>query len=131
MTGVLLVDDSATGRLRLRRAIEAALPDPTFHDAATAEEGLAHFLRGGIDIVFLDMLLDPGRSTEHPLEADKALSLMRRILGERPDMPVVLVTALPRQHPDVIRAMSLGAAAYLEKSIDRESVAAALQRLGA
>lgn len=129
MTGVLLVDDSPTIRLRLRRAIERAMPDPQFREAATASEGLVHFLRGGVDVVFLDMLLDADARSGPDARTDDSIGLMRRILAEAPETPVVIVTALPRQHPEVIRAMSLGAAGYIEKSIERDAVADVLAQL--
>lgn len=130
---VLIVDDSPTVRLRLQKAIERARPETRVDEASSAEAGLARFLRGGIDLVFLDMMLDPHAAppSAPPAEEDlgRTLDLMRRILDDAPATPIVLVTALPREHPAVVRAMSLGAAGYLEKDASAAKVAQLLGQI--
>jgi ActR/RegA family two-component response regulator len=66
-------------------------------------------------VVFLDMMLDDSAHAG-------GLNALRAMLEERPDARIVLVTALPGEHPDVVKAVSLGAFGHLGKPIRTEAV---------
>ena len=130
MPRYLVVDDSRTSRLLLMGLLRAASREPAdILEAANLDEALDAFSRAPPDVVFLDMQLDllvtgePGGST-----GNVALEAMLR---ERPDTRVVLVTALPADHPDVVDALERGARTLLAKPVSRPALEGALTALQA
>lgn len=51
------------------------------------------------------------------------------MLAARPRTRVVLTTARPREHPEVVEALGLGAYAYLAKPLRRGAIEEILQRI--
>ena len=104
---VLIVDDSATNRMKLQTAISNL-----GHDTELAEDGaqaLDRLARGGIDLVLLDIVM-PGVDGFDVLRA----------MAESPDMrnvPVLVISSLEYSE-DVARAIELGAADFLTKQFD-------------
>ncbi|MCA1814491.1 MAG: response regulator [Halobacteriales archaeon] len=125
----LVVDDDRTSRRLLSVALRQVEPAAEVDEASSLDEALASFEHAPPEVVFLDMMLDlthggqPGGST-----GLVALSLMRDL---RPDARVVLVTSLPRDDPDVLDALQLGAMEHLEKPYGVPAVRAALQSVRA
>ncbi|HEV8361336.1 MAG TPA: response regulator [Candidatus Thermoplasmatota archaeon] len=120
----LVVDDSRTSRLALAAMLRAAGPGCEVEEAGSLDEALAAFGRQRPDFVFLDLQLDlqvtgtPGGST--------GLVVLDCMLREDPGARVVVVTALPADHPDVLDAVDLGAAAVMGKPVTRDALARAL-----
>lgn len=116
---LLIVDDEALARLRLRSLIEQGLPDldaQVVGEAADAEQALALLRTTAVDVVLLDIQM-PGRDG---LRLAAALKLL-------PQPPaVVFVTA----HSDyALQAFELEATDYLTKPVLRERLRAALLRV--
>jgi len=116
---VLLVDDEALARTRLRWLIDQGLPELGAHvvgEVADAEQALAWLREESVDLVLLDIQM-PGRDGLRLAAALKALP--------RPPA-VVFVTA----HSDhALRAFELQATDYLTKPVMRERLRAALLRV--
>jgi two-component system response regulator AlgR len=114
---ILLVDDEAPARERLRRLIEE-LGDgySVVGEAANGEQALATARETDVDVVLLDQKM-PGLSG---LETAAALEELD------PPPAVVLVTAYPDYALD---AFECHVADYLVKPVRRERLAATLERL--
>jgi DNA-binding NtrC family response regulator len=106
---LLVIDDDPA----VRRSLAAALEGDGLRvtPAATAEEGLALYVRETPDIVVLDLFL-PDR---HGLEVLKALR------AADPEAAVVVVTASDDVR-DGVEAMKLGALEYLVKPYDLDAL---------
>ncbi|WP_058554694.1 LytTR family DNA-binding domain-containing protein [Thiohalocapsa sp. ML1] len=114
---ILLVDDEALARERLRRLIEE-LGDgyEVVGEAATGEAAIAAMLESDADLVLLDQKM-PGMSG---LDAAAALAQLD------PPPAVVLVTAYPEY---ALEAFEHDVADYLVKPVRRERLQAALERV--
>lgn len=106
MTRFLVVDDSPTIRMMLVASIRQATGGPTPAEAADRAGAIEAFRQQQPEVVFLDLMLAQG---------EKGTDVLSDILQERPDCKVVVVTALPRDHPEVMAAISHGAFGYLQK----------------
>lgn len=116
----LLVDDSATVRLVLRRALEAASPGCRVVEATTHEQAIAAFDADAPALTFLDMRLGP---------FEGGTSTLKALLAADPGARVVLATGLAREDPEVVEAVSAGAFAYLRKPVRAEDIRATLELL--
>jgi two-component system, LytTR family, response regulator AlgR len=119
---LLIVDDEALARLRLRSLLDslsAIAPDLELNlcaEAANADEAL-HALRDqAVDVVLLDIGL-PGRDGLRLAGALKAL----------PQPPAVVFVTAHAEH--ALQAFELEALDYLTKPVRRERLLAALQRV--
>ncbi|RMG19296.1 MAG: response regulator [Deltaproteobacteria bacterium] len=84
---------------------------------ATAEEAIARYEQGGIDLVVTDLVM-PGTD---------GLALVAALRDRDPDVPIVVVT----QREDVrsaVEALRLGVNEYLVKPVDREMLILAAER---
>lgn len=115
MTRFLIVDDSRTSRLTLAAAIRNASPRADIAEAQDVAAAIHAFTAGKPDVVFMDMMLDDTAATS-------GLNAVRNMLDTDPLARIVLVTALPAEHPDVMKAVSLGAFGHLGKPIRTEAV---------
>lgn len=114
---ILIADDEAPARLRLRRLLAEHVGGEVVAEAASGNETLAAVERTRPDLVLLDIRMPggDGLSVAHAL---------RRL-----DVPpaVVFVTA----HADrALAALEVGAAAYLVKPVIGERLASAIERAG-
>ena len=119
---LLIVDDSPSIRLRISAALKQATIGATLLEAADAAGAMAVFTKEQPDVVFLDMMLAQGPG---------GLTVLKDMLGERPDARIVLITSLPPGHPDMIEAIGLGAVAHLPKPISNDAVRRVLDQLEA
>lgn len=116
---VLLVDDEALARLRLRSLIEQGLPELGAHvigEAADADQTLALLRDQAVDVVLLDIQM-PGRDGLRLAAALKAL----------PQPPAVIFVTAHSDH--ALQAFELQATDYLTKPVMRERLRAALLRV--
>jgi DNA-binding NtrC family response regulator len=110
----LLVDDSPTVRLALAAAIRNAHRGALeIVEAGDADEALRQFEAARPDVVFLDMMLGPGR---------QGSDVLREILKRDPASKVVLVTGLAPDDPQVKQAIGQGAFALLQKPTRTDAV---------
>jgi two-component system response regulator AlgR len=119
---VLIVDDEALARLRLRSLVES-LGEPPGEPAATvvgeaddAESALAWLQREAADVLLLDIRM-PGRGGLRLAAALKTL----------PQPPAVVFVTAHAEH--ALDAFELEAVDYLTKPVRRERLQAALQRV--
>jgi len=104
---VLIVDDSATNRLKLQTAVSNL-----GHDTEVAEDGaqaLDRLASGGIDLVLLDILMPKVDGFD-----------VLRAMADDPEMrdvPVLVISSLEYSE-DVARAIELGATDFLTKQFD-------------
>lgn len=127
MRSVLIVDDSRSIRLALAQAIRQAWgPDVEILGAEDQEKAWSVLETTKLDVVFLDMIM-PGE-TETP-ESAVGLEILRDIAEEKPEVPVVVVSGLPHNHPIMIHAISLGAIAHLPKPVRPADVKRLLENL--
>lgn len=105
MGRILIVDDSSTVRLKLRKAVAAV-----GHESLAVPDGpaaLAALRAEAFDTVLLDILM-PGMDGYEVLETAKADPATR-------DIPVIVISALSDTMENVVRAMRLGAEDFLPK----------------
>ncbi len=115
---VLLVDDEALARLRLRSLL-AQIDEPAstvVGDAADATQALALCHDNACDLLLLDIGL-PGRDGMQLAAALRAL----------PTPPSVVFVTAHAEH--ALRAFEIDAADYLTKPVSRERLRSALQRV--
>ncbi len=111
---ILIVDDSATTRALIKRAVTAAgLPVERMVEAANGKAGLDALAQGGVDLVLADL---------HMPEVD-GLEMTRRIMAnpQTSSIPVVIISAEP--NPDTIAQLQQhGIKGYLRKPFTPEAV---------
>lgn len=115
---LLLVDDEALARLRLRSLLES-IDAPALQIAGEAEDADAALLwlrRETADVLLLDIRM-PGRSGLALAEALQSL----------PQPPAVIFVTAHEDH--ALKAFELAAVDYLTKPVRRERLQAALQRV--
>jgi DNA-binding NtrC family response regulator len=121
MAQYLIVDDSRTSRLMLAQAVRTASGGPCeIAEAQDLDEALNAFETHRPEVVFLDMMLD--LQTRGESGGSTGLVALQAMLEEQAGARVVLVTALPQDHPDVVSAISMGAFAFLNKPVRTEEV---------
>ena len=112
---ILIADDEAPARMRLRRLIEEAGAGEVIAEAANGRETLAAVEREQPDLVLLDIRMPEG----------DGLSVARALSDASVPPAVVFVTA----HSDrALAALEAGAVAYLVKPVLGERLHAALDR---
>ncbi len=115
---LLIVDDEALARLRMRSLLESLQPELGLHingEAANAEQALQALRSEPADLVLLDIGM-PGRDGLRLAAALKAL----------PQPPAVVFVTAHAQH--ALRAFELEALDYLTKPVRQDRLRAALQR---
>lgn len=109
----LIVDNAPAVRLALKRHI---LEVEHFADVKEAESGkaaMAICAEWHPNIVFTGMGLANG---------EKGLPFVVHLLEQDPTATVILCTSMPKEHPDVAEALSVGAFSYLPKPVRAEAV---------
>lgn len=119
-TRILIVDDSRA----IHDQVDAALAAHGYQDiyhAGSAQEAVTFYEAKRPDIVLVDMLM-PGPD---------GAELCRELLARHPKASLVVLTALPPEHPKVIDALSQGARAIIHKPVGARDLVAALQKVHA
>ena len=113
-TRVLVVDDDADIRNLLSRYLEGQGFSTDL--AANRSEAEQKVAAGGIDLVVLDVMLTDG----------SGLDLCRELKDRRPDLAIILLTAL-KEDVDRIVGLELGADDYLGKPFNPRELAARIR----
>ncbi len=113
-TRVLVVDDDADIRNLLSRYLEGQGFSTDL--AANRSEAEQKVAAGGIDLVVLDVMLPDG----------SGLDLCRELKDRRPDLAIILLTAL-KEDVDRIVGLELGADDYLGKPFNPRELAARIR----
>ena len=99
-----MVEDDATCRFAMSRAVEKRFPDAHLHTAATLTEAQTIKNRNAIDFFILDLHLPDGSGVDLLLDAKSTV----------PDAHVVIITATPL--PEYVEiANSVGVQRFIEK----------------
>ena len=118
-TRILVVDDSSS----VRAVLESHLRRLGFKDvrsAAAVDEAIAIFREQEPRLVFLDLVIGGGSGLDFAAVA----------LEEKPFTTIVVVTALPRGHEDVVSAFAEGVQEYLPKPARFAAVRDVVSHLG-
>lgn len=118
MRRVLLVDDHPVIRQGFRRILTQAFSDLSVAEAETGEQAIALSLSSIWDLIILDLSL-PGLS---------GLEVIRDVRRMQPTSRIIVVSMHPPQQ-FARRALSVGAAAYLEKSAAPEEMVKAVSEV--
>lgn len=108
MRTILIVDDEATARYAVRRALEHKYRIAEADSAAAAREAIP---RERPDVVLLDVVM-PG---------EDGISVLRWMREHQHEQPVLMVSALDTAK-SAVEALQLGAADYLVKGFDIEEL---------
>jgi len=106
MRTILIVDDDATARYGMRRALEGRYRVVEAESADAARKR-----RGGVDLILLDLVM-PG---------EDGLSFLRGLRDEGDQTPVLVVSALDTAKM-AVEALRSGAADYIVKGFDIEEL---------
>ena len=122
LTRVLIVDDEALARLRLRSLIDGMPEAGAFivGEASDAVEAMAWLQRGGVDALLLDIRMPGPNSAQAGLRLAAAIKALAQ-------PPLVVFISAHNEH--ALAAFDLDAVDYLTKPVRRERLAAALQRV--
>lgn len=116
----LIVDNAPAVRQALIMAIRSIRPRAQFVEASTGKECLDAAAKAAFDAIFTGMRLTDG---------EPALPCILQLMDAEPGRPVLLCTVMPQNHPEVIEALSSGAAAYLPKPVSMADIRMALERI--
>jgi two-component system, NarL family, invasion response regulator UvrY len=115
---VLVVDDHAIVRRGMISLLREHFKDVGIVEAEDSRQGFAVVLETALDLAIVDISM-PGRS---------GLDLIRDIKGEKPDLPVLVVSAHPEKDY-AVRALKLGAAGYVSKQSASDVLVSAVKRV--
>lgn len=117
---ILIVDDSPTIRLTLRKILEGLTHDDTHvEETDSGETALAAFKRTPPNVVFLDIEL--GKKDGN--------TVLRELLAIQPDAKVILATSAQPNDERVTDAIGQGAFGLIQKPLRRDDVARALAEI--
>lgn len=108
MGRILIVDDSSTVRLKLRKAVEVLGHEPVA--VGGGQEALRAMHETAFDTVLLDIVM-PEMDGFDVLAAAKANPVTK-------DIPVIVISSLSDTMASVVRAMELGAEDFLPKDFE-------------
>jgi len=115
---ILIVDDHAVVRLGLKQLIEEAYPYAKLEQAATGKEALGMLDRIRWDLVILDVNLPD----------QNGIDLLKAMKASHVSIPVMMLSLHPEEQY-ALRALKLGAAAYLTKERAPEELATAIKQV--
>jgi two-component system, NarL family, invasion response regulator UvrY len=115
---ILIVDDHALLRRGMISLLREHFKDVEFGECADSRQGFAAVLESTWDLVILDISM-PGRN---------GLDLIRDIRGEKPDLPILVVSA-HAERDYAVRALKLGAAGYVSKQSAADVLVSAVKRV--
>lgn len=116
MIKILIVDDHAVVRSGIRQFLSETDDVAVIAEASNGEEGLALALKGGFDVVVLDVTLPDMNGLE----------VLKRIRRKNPDLPVLMFSMLA-EADFAIPALGAGASGYLSKDSAPEQILSAIR----
>jgi len=114
---IVIADDHPLYRQALLQMLGDRFPGTLLHDAQDVEalQGILEVC-GEVDLLLLDLHI-PGAI---------GLSALSWLVGQRPQLPVIIISA--NTHPETVRrAIDHGAAAFLSKSADVDTMVACMK----
>ena len=117
MTQVLVADDEALARVRLRGLLEVVLPGAEIAEACDGREALLRLQDRPVDLVFLDIRM-PGMD---------GIEVVRHLAALDVEAPRVIFTTAYDHF--AIQAFEVGAVGYLVKPIRLEQLTATMERI--
>lgn len=110
MVKILVIDDNTDNLITFEAIMREAMPDSEVITARSGEEGITRALQTDPDAIVLDILMPgmDGFETCRELKRDERLR----------DIPVVFLTAMRSDRDSRVKALELGAEAFLTKPID-------------
>lgn len=113
---ILAIDDSNVNLLIIKKTVEKYLPEEQFESATNGKEGIALALSWQPDTILLDLQMPEmdGFDTIHFLKQNPATAYI----------PIIIITAAEVKSKERIRALNLGADAFLQKPISPPELAA-------
>ncbi|SDJ60076.1 two component transcriptional regulator, LuxR family [Paraburkholderia steynii] len=118
MIRILIADEHAIIRRGLKQIVETTTDMVVACEAAQGFEVLDGLREEPVDLLLLDMSM-PGIA---------GIDLIRRVHGERPTLPVLVLTIHNEAHV-VYRALRAGATGYVTKDSEPEVLLAAIRKL--
>ncbi|OGV50596.1 MAG: histidine kinase [Lentisphaerae bacterium GWF2_52_8] len=104
---ILIVDDSATARMFIRRCLEiSGLREAEFTEAGNGEEAMSLLKEGDVSAVFTDLNM-PGMDGETLLRKVRSSPMLT-------ELPVIIVSSAGNQAREK-KLLEMGAAAVLKK----------------
>ena len=116
---VLLVDDHTIARGGVRLLFGTCSDIRIVAEASCMADALAQLATCQIDVVITDINM-PGKG---------GLELLRVLQETRPELPVILLSGYP-ESAYAMRALKMGAAAYLTKDVDAAVLIGAVRKVG-
>lgn len=117
---LIIADDHPLFRGALREAVSGLLAGAEIAEAGTFEEAAALLDRGGeIDLALLDLAM-PGV---------RGFSGLMYLRAQYPSVPVVVVVSASDDPAVIRRCMDFGASGFIPKTLDVESMRAAISRV--
>lgn len=118
---VLIVDDSATARMLIRRCFEiAGWMDAEFVEASDGQDALGKISGDGVDLLVTDLNMPNMDGVE----------LVRRVRGgtQCPECPVIVITSTGNEAKEA-QLREVGASLILSKPISPAMISDALEKL--
>lgn len=118
---VLAIDDNPDNLITIKALVMEAFPDAMMLTALNGSKGIELAASENPDVILLDVVMPgmDGFAVCEKLKADKMLS----------DIPVVFVTAIKGDKESRIRALEVGAEAFLAKPIDETELVAQIRAM--
>lgn len=121
MIKILAIDDHLDNLISLRAIIEDTFPDSTIFTAQDGQHGLELIIAHDPDVILLDVVM-PGMD---------GFEVCRRIKEDVriSDIPVIFLTALGSDKRSRLKALEIGADAFLSKPIDEAELTAQIKAM--
>ena len=118
---ILAIDDNKDNLITLNALVKEAFPNVKMLTALTGEAGLEIAEKEDPDVILLDIVMPrmDGFEICSRLKADKELSII----------PVVFITAIKGDKTSRIRALEIGAEAFIAKPIDETELTAQIRAM--
>lgn len=118
---ILTIDDNIDNQVTVKALLKQAIPDCEVIAASSGEEGLHKAIIEKPDTILLDIHM-PGMDG---FETCRELKQIR----ETAHIPVIMLTAIRTDSPSRVRALDLGADAFLTKPIEESELAAQVKAM--
>jgi len=118
MIKILIADDHALIREGLKQIVADTTDVVVAGEAKNGQEVLELISEGEWSVILLDIAM-PGRD---------GIDILKRIKGERPDLPVLILSMYPEEQY-AVRALKAGAAGYLTKTSAPDELIVAIRKI--